>query len=85
MANAAFHEVLGPGSDKDSCSLSELIQPEGGEEGRKLLSELFAGKRESFQVECPSPAVDGKSLRWTMWAMEGANQGTDCAIVIVED
>ena len=85
MANAAFHQLLGTASDQDSCSLSELIQPEGDLEGGKLLSELFAGKLESFHVECPSPAVDGKSVRWTMWALEGANRDTDCAIVIVED
>jgi len=85
MANAAFHELLGSGSDQEICSLSELIRSQGDGEVGRLLSELFAGGRESFQVECPSLAVESKSLRWTVWAMEGVDGGIDCAGVIVED
>jgi len=45
----------------------------------------LTGTRESFQIEWPSPAVESKSLRWTLWALEGVNAGTDGAVVFVED
>jgi signal transduction histidine kinase len=86
MANAAFHELLGLPADQEDCPLSALIHSQDDGDGAGLLlSQLFDGTRESFQIECPPPAVESKCLRWTLWAVEGVNGATDCAVVMVED
>jgi len=56
-----------------------------GSEGRRLVGEVFRGTRASFQIECPAGGVEGKPLRWTMWAIQGDDSGAECAIVMLED
>jgi signal transduction histidine kinase len=84
MANAAFHELLGLHCHENSSPLPAWIQSDDDSVCGRLLSQVFDGSRESFQVECPS-TVEGKSLRWTGWAVEGEDHRTDCAVVVLED
>ena len=63
--NAFFDELLGVPSSQIPCALPELIRDGAG--SPELISELFQGKRESFQIECAEWGAEGKSLRWTVW------------------
>ena len=80
--NSAFEELLGPPPNQIPRALPEMIQDGGG--SRKLISELFNGTRENFQIECASGS-EGKSLRWTVWAIHGEDSGTENAVVMLED
>ncbi|MBZ5689698.1 MAG: PAS domain-containing protein [Acidobacteriia bacterium] len=81
--NSAFEELLGLPSNQIPSALPELIQD--GEACQKLISELFRGTRESFQIECTAWGIEGKSLRWTVWAIHGEESGTVNAVVMLED
>lgn len=81
--NSAFEELLGLPSNQIPSALPELIQD--GEGSQKLTSELFHGIRESFQIECAAWGSEGKSLRWTVWAIHGESRGTENAVVMLED
>ena len=80
--NSAFEELLGLPSNQIPSALPELIQD--GEGSQKLISELFHGTRENFQIECVSGS-ESKSLRWTVWAIHGEDRGTENAVVMLED
>ena len=82
-SNCAFDDLLGRKSHPIRSALPELIQD--GSECSQLVSELFAGKRENFQIECPASGVESKSLRWTVWAVRGDHAASDYAVVILED
>ena len=81
--NSVFDELLGMPSSQISCALPELIQDGAG--SRQLISELFQGKRESFQIECAAWGTESKSLRWTVWAVHVADCRPDSAVVMLED
>ena len=81
--NSTFEELLGLSSSQIPCALAELIQD--GNESRRLISELFQGRRESFQLECAAWGAESKSLRWTVWAVHGEGAGTEGAVVMIED
>src|SRR5580765_4153499 len=72
--NSTFEELLGLSSNQIPCALPELIQD--GNESRRLISELFQGTRESFQMECAARGAKSKSLRWTVSAVHGEGTGT---------
>jgi signal transduction histidine kinase len=82
-ANSAFAQLLGLPADRIPCALPELIQD--GKESQRLISELFQGTRESFQLECAACGPEGKALHWTVWAVHGKNNGTERAVVMLED
>jgi len=81
--NSTFEELLGLSSNQIPCPLPELIQD--GNESRRLISELFQGSRESFQMECAARGAESKSLRWTVSAVHGEGTGTERAVVMIED
>lgn len=81
--NSTFDELLGLPPNHIPVDLADLIQD--GSDSRRLLSELFQGTRESFQIECPSGAAIGKSRRWTVWAIQGEDSTPEFAIVMLED
>jgi signal transduction histidine kinase len=80
--NSTFEELLSLSSNQIPCALCELIQD--GNESRRLISELFQGTRESFHLECAAWGAEGKSIRWTVWAV-GEGSGTEGAVVMIED
>ena len=81
--NSFFDELLGLPSSQIPCALPELIRDGAG--SPELISELFQGKRESFQIECAACGAEGKSLRWTVWAVHGEHSRPDSAVVMLED
>jgi len=83
--NAAFAEVLGLRPHEARRSLAELIPSQNGLDTQRFLTELFRGTRDSFQVECPSNCAESKSLRWTVWSVEGEKGISNCAVAMVED
>jgi signal transduction histidine kinase len=82
-ANAAFECLLGLTSSPIHRPLAELMQDTC--ESRRLIGEVFRGTRASFQIECPAWAPESKPLRWTMWAVQGADRRAECAVVMLED
>jgi signal transduction histidine kinase len=81
--NSTFEELLSLSSNQIPCALCELMQD--GDESRRLISEVFQGTRESFQLECAAWGAESKSLRWTVWAVHGEGTGIEGAVVMIED
>jgi two-component system cell cycle sensor histidine kinase/response regulator CckA len=81
--NSFFDELLGMPSSQIPCALPELIRDGAG--SRQLITELFQGKRESFQIECAPWGVESKSLRWTVWAVHAEDSRPESAVVMLED
>src|SRR6516164_4724293 len=77
--------MLGLPSSPIWVTVEDLIQPQDGCDRRRLLSELFCGTRQSFQVECPVPGDVSKSRRWTIWAVRTEAGGPRSAVVMLED
>jgi signal transduction histidine kinase len=69
---------------KMGLQFSDLIQPRV--EGERLVRELFAGKRESFQVDSVLPDLDphGRTAQWTAWRVTGTNGESDCALAFAQ-
>lgn len=84
-SNATFDELVGLARNQVPSALADLIHPQDGGDSRELVSELFQGKRESVQIECPPWGMESRSLRWTLWAVRGEKSGLDCAVVMLED
>ena len=80
--NLVFDELLGMPSSQIPCAPPELIPDGAG--SRQLISELFQGKRESFQIESAAWGAESKSLRWTVWAVHEDSR-PDSAVVMLED
>jgi hypothetical protein len=76
-----FDELLGMPSSQIPCALAELIRDGAG--SRQLISELFQGKRESFQIESAAWGAESKSLRWTVWAVHEDSR-PDSAVVMLD-
>jgi len=86
MLNPALERLLGcdPGLAR-SLWLVDLMPPEDRAESERLLRELFAGERDSFQIASKARAGHGRALRWTAWRVQGANGGPDYALALAED
>jgi len=83
--NSVFDELLGLSSSPIPVILADLIQPQDGCDTARLLSELFRGTRESFQIECSVLGDISKSRRWTVWAIRGGDARPEFAVVMLED
>ena len=83
--NSVFDQLLGLSSSPIPIPVADLIQPQDGCDSRRLLSELFRGTRESFQVECPVSGDVSKSRRWTVWAVRREGGRPRFAVVMLED
>jgi two-component system cell cycle sensor histidine kinase/response regulator CckA len=83
--NSVFDELLGLSSSPIPVTLADLIQPQDGCDTARLISELFRGTRESFQVECSVSGEVSKSRRWTVWATRGGDARPEFAVVMLED
>ena len=64
-------------------SLLDLIHPGNRAESELLMSELFEGDRDSFQIDSASP--NGSKLRWTAWRVSGVNGQADFALALAHD
>jgi two-component system cell cycle sensor histidine kinase/response regulator CckA len=84
--NPALELMLG-GSSKISRSLcfADLIHPQDRAHAQQLLSELFAGQRESFSVDSQTTSGVSQRVRWTIWRVPGMNGGADFALAFAEE
>ncbi len=82
--NQAFEELLGISSSQMQRPLAELMQLPDAGDIQRLISDLFSGTRESLRFDGPTGS-DSRSLRWTVWAVQGGNVEPDSAVVMVED
>jgi len=84
--NPSMEQMLGsrPKVARMLC-LADLIRPEDHAEGERLLRELFAGERDSFQIDASLMAASGGSVRWTVWRVPATNGEPDYALCLAED
>jgi signal transduction histidine kinase len=100
--NPALEHMLG-GRSRIARSLcfADLIHPRERAEAQRLLSELFARQRDSFQMESQmewrmepqlgpqlEPQRTGENsrpVRWTAWRVPGTNGNADYALASAED
>jgi two-component system cell cycle sensor histidine kinase/response regulator CckA len=72
-----------------SLLLTDLIHSPTDQRGRglseSLLRELFAGERDSFQIESNATAANRRSLHWTAWRVDGSNVEPDYALLMAEE
>jgi two-component system, cell cycle sensor histidine kinase and response regulator CckA len=81
--NSALERML-----RDSSRIArfaDLIHPDARADAERLLAELFARQRDSFQIDSHSPGAAGRPLRWTAWWVAGTNRTPDFALVLAED
>jgi two-component system cell cycle sensor histidine kinase/response regulator CckA len=84
--NPALERMLG-GRPKMArlLNLADLIAPEEHPEHERLLHELLAGERNSFQIESEAEAGNSRALRWTAWRVAGANGMPDSVLALAEN
>jgi len=83
--NPALEQMLGDRhATGRSPSLADLIDPEDKPAGERLVSEMFEGKRDSFQLESNSLAANGRAMRWTAWRVAGADGKQDYALALAQ-
>jgi two-component system, cell cycle sensor histidine kinase and response regulator CckA len=63
----------------------DLIPPDGRADAERMLAELFARQRDSFQIDSHTAGATGRSVRWTAWRVPGTNGNPDSALVWAED
>ncbi len=81
--NSALEQMLG-----DSFGVArfkDLIHPEHRTDAERLLAELFARQRDSFQIDSQTTGANRRPLRWTAWRVAGTNGESDSALVMAED
>jgi two-component system, cell cycle sensor histidine kinase and response regulator CckA len=68
-----------------SLSLPDLIHAQDRSECERLMAELFAGRRESFQLDSRTTGASSRSLRWTAWRTEGKGGVPVSVLAMAED
>jgi two-component system, cell cycle sensor histidine kinase and response regulator CckA len=82
--NPALEEMLGAGRASQGICLVDLIHAPDSGHCERLISELFGGKRDSFQIESTSEGGT-PPLRWRVWRVPGANQTTNYVLAMVHE
>jgi signal transduction histidine kinase len=99
--NPALEQMLGGKSGARSrmargLSFADLIHPHDCAEADRLLSELFSGRRDHFQMDSQNPlgntfaSTSGNppgtipTVRWTAWRVTSTNGHPDHALVLAE-
>jgi two-component system, cell cycle sensor histidine kinase and response regulator CckA len=81
--NSALEQMLGDSSG--IARFGDLIAPEGRADAERLLAELFARQRDSFQIDSQTTGTNSRPVRWTAWRVAGTNGNFDSALVMAED
>lgn len=68
----------------ESLRFADLIHPQDRPENAELISELLAGKRESFQFSSRTNGPNSRPVCWTAWRVEVTN-GYAGVLAVVED
>ena len=84
--NPALEHMLG-GRSRIARSLcfADLIHPQERAEAKRLLSELFDRRRDSFQMDSQTTGANSRPVRWTAWRVPGTNGNADYALASAED
>ena len=84
--NAAMERILGD-VRPSSLSLHDLLDPADQPEADRMLHEMMAGERNSFQVEHRLFGAGGRTtwVRWTAWQVPDANGESEYSLLVAED
>ncbi|HYM78687.1 MAG TPA: ATP-binding protein [Candidatus Dormibacteraeota bacterium] len=82
--NPAFDQLLGISSSDTQPFLAELVQSDDHSETERLISDLFKGKRDCFQIDCSPHRGNSRPMRWTGWRVQGEG-GAQRMVAMVED
>jgi two-component system, cell cycle sensor histidine kinase and response regulator CckA len=83
--NAAFEQLPRFHSSPKPAMLVDLVPPENQVEVQHLVSELFRGDRDCFQIESRTSGAEVCALKWTVWQVRAGRSATDRALLMVED
>jgi PAS domain S-box-containing protein len=84
--NPALEQMLGgrPRILRSLC-FGDLIHPQDRAEGERLLAELFARQRDSFQMDSQTTGANCRRVRWTAWRVSGTNRNAEYVLAMAED
>jgi len=82
--NPVLQQMLGA-AILPSHKYPDLIQAEDRSETERLVSGLFEGQRDSFQIDSKTPGPNGRSLRWTVWRVQGDDGSTEAVLAMAEE
>jgi len=80
--NSALERML---RDTRIVRFGDLVHPDGRADAERLLAELFARQRDSFQIDSHTAGATGRPVRWTAWRVPGTNGNPDSALVLAEE
>ena len=84
--NSALEHMLGDTHGiARSARFEDLIHPEHRADAERLLAELFARRRGSFQLHSQTTGANSRRVRWTAWRVAGTNGTPDSVLVLAED
>ncbi len=84
--NPALERMLGTAATiPETLCFSDLIPQQARDECKRLFSELFEGRRDSFQIDSKTAGEKGGPLRWTAWRVPGRNGDPDYALALTEE
>ncbi len=84
IMNRAFEQLLGV-RPSHAIWLIDLLHPQDRSTGARLFSELFDGKRDSFQVDSQPAGESSRSIRWTVWRVSEIDGPADGALAMAEE
>ncbi len=90
--NPALEQMLGGrpkawaknGIPRSLC-FGDLVHPHDRSEAERLLSELFARQRDSFQMDSHTTCAISRRVRWTAWRVSGTNRNDEYVLALAED
>ena len=84
--NPAMKRILGD-VRPSSLSLRGLFDPADQAEADRMLHEMMAGQRNSFQVEHALSGAGGSTtwVKWTAWQVSDANGESEYSLLVAED
>jgi signal transduction histidine kinase len=84
IMNRALEQLLGV-PPRHATWFLDLLHLQDRSAGARLLSELFDGKRDSFQVDSQTAGESNRWLRWTVWRVSESDGPADGALVMAND
>src|SRR5258706_8372944 len=90
--NPALEQMLGGrpkawgknGIPRSLC-FGDLVHPHNRSEAERLLAELFARQRDSFQLDSQTMDAISRRVRWTAWRVSGLNRNAEYVLALAED
>ena len=82
--NPALEEMFGIRAGA-AMRLADLVDVRDRGACERLISELFDGKRDSFQVDTHTPGATSRPIRWTAWRTGGDDGATNCILALAQE